>query len=120
MKVIFLLCLTMMLSSCAGPLILNPRRCQGNGLWTEPVREPLKSHTKKVWTGVSGATLNLATVFEEAGYKCEDVGGLEVIVTQTTSDFFFSLIPFVSRKSVTLNFYPRPVIMEVTEIGTDN
>ena len=120
MKVL-LIAFTLILTSCAGPLIISPRRCPGNGLWTAPNgAEPSQSFERKVWTGVSGSEVSLVEVFAAEKLKCEDVGGLEVKVTQTASDFFISLIPFISRKTVTFNIYPRPVIMEVTESGTDN
>lgn len=120
MRVVLIL-LTLLLGSCAGPLVISPRRCQGNGLWTTPTdAEPLHRLERKVWTGVNGAELSLVDVFAADKLKCEDVGGLEVMVTQTTSDFLLSLIPFISRKTVTFNIYPRPVIMEVTESSTDN
>lgn len=120
MRVVLIL-FTLFLTSCAGPLVISPRRCQGNGLWTTPTGSgPLQSFERKVWTGVNGAEVSLVEVFAAEKLKCEDVGGLEVSVTQTTSDFLISLIPFVSRKTVTFNIYPRPVIMEVTESGTDN
>ena len=120
MRVILLALFSLLLTSCAAPLIISSRRCKTNGLWTLPKGEPNSTFTMKVWTGVSGEKLELLDVFEAHKMKCEEVGGLQVLVTQSTSDFFMSLIPFVSRKSVTFNFYSRPVVMEEDSVSADN
>ncbi len=117
---IFVLLSLLLCTSCAGPLILSSRRCKSNALWTTPKGEPRQSINLKVWTGVQGKTLELAELLEENKMKCEDIGGLQMEVTQTTSDLFLSLIPFVSRKDLTLNFYARPVIREEEGVSADN
>lgn len=116
----FILLLALLCTSCAGPLVLSSRRCKGSGLWTTPKGEPKSSLNMKVWTGIQGKTLELGDILEKNKMKCEDVGGLQMQVTQTTSDFFISLIPFVSRKDLTLNFYNRPVIKEEEGVSADN
>ncbi len=121
MKLLLLIIsLCLLVSSCAGPVILSSRKCKGQGLWTTPKGEAQKSIQLKVWTGVQGKTLELVDVLEKNKMKCEDVGGMQMLVTQSTSDLLLSLIPFVSRKEVTLNFYARPVITEEEGISEDN
>lgn len=115
-----LLLLCVLTSSCAGPVILSSRRCKGQGLWTTPKGEAQKSIHLKVWTGIQGKTLELSDLLEKNKMKCEDVAGLQMLVAQTTSDLLLSFIPFVSRKDITLNFYPRPVIKEEEGISADN
>lgn len=113
-----ILTLFLSLQGCSGHLEVIPRGCfsdDSNFLWSldfETGEEPDFIIKKRVWTrGLSFENSDSHKVYikrflGEEGVACKDVKNLKVAIEQSSKDVLLSILPFVSRHTVTIEgFY---------------
>lgn len=113
MKILFLFSLVF-ISSCAGHLEVIPRGCFSDSsnftyaLDFDPEFKPDFIIKKRIWThgftdeGSRSHKIFLKSYLGEHEVACKKIKSIRVTIDQSTKDVIFSVLPFISRHTLTV------------------